>query len=48
MPRFTIPRTAHCETGALAVRPRDRLAAMAGNPSPQYRYEHYDPRGARG
>ena len=36
MPRFTIPRCAHCETGALAMFTR--------GPSPQYRYEHYDPR----
>jgi hypothetical protein len=33
MPRYTIPRTAHCESGARR------------GPSPQYRYEHYDPRG---
>jgi hypothetical protein len=33
MPRFTIPRTANCESGA-----------TRRNPSPQYRYEHYDPR----
>ena len=31
MPRYTIPRTAHCDNGARG-------------PSPQYRYEHYDPR----
>jgi hypothetical protein len=40
MPRYTIPRTAHCgrdcDSGALAMARR--------NPSPQYRYEHYDPR----
>ena len=34
MPRYAIPRTANCDGGAMARR----------NPSPQYRYEHYDPR----
>jgi len=36
MARYTIPRTAHCDSGQLAMARR--------NPSPQYRYEHYDPR----
>lgn len=36
MPRYTVPRCALCESGALAM--------AARGPSPQYRYEHYDPR----
>ena len=36
IPRYTIPRCAHCDSGALAMARR--------GPSPQYRYEHYDPR----
>ena len=35
MPRYT--RTDCCDGGQLAMTRR--------NPSPQYRYEHYDPRG---
>jgi hypothetical protein len=35
MPRYTIPRTALCDSGAAMAR---------RGPSTQYRYEHYDPR----